>query len=161
MLILNTEHWQTTPFPGIAQKVVAMAVCVQNSVEIVKDHCYFPDPADIEKRRFRKAFKDRAAVTDVTPRQTIFTAQCDINRETAVPLPSYSANQHAVNRVRREKRPKMADSTSLTGFELPLALKKTHNGAQFLRHDPRPQDENRVIVFATLPGLDLLSLSDG
>ena len=31
---------------------------------------------------------------------------------------------------------------------------------QFLLHDSGPQDETRVIVFATLPGLDLLSLSD-
>ena len=54
----------------------------------------------------------------------------------------------------------MAEPTSLTGFELPLALRKTHDGEQFLLHDFGPQDENRVIVFATLPGLDLLSLSD-
>ena len=131
-----------------------------DSVEIVKDHCHFPDPADIEKRKFRKTLKDRAAVSDVTPRQTIFAAQHDVNRETAVHSPSYSANQQAVNRVRREKRSKMAEPTSLTGFELPLALQKTHDGEQFLLHDSGPQDENRVIVFATLPGLDLLSLSD-
>ena len=78
----------------------------EDSVEIVKDHCHFPDPADIEKRKFRKTFRDRAAVTDVTPRQTIFTAQCDVNRETAVHLSSYSANQQAVNRVRRKKKTK-------------------------------------------------------
>ena len=59
-----------------------------------------------------------------------------------------------------EKRPKMAEPTLLTGFELPLALQKTHDGEQFLLHNSGPQDENRVIVFATLPGLDLQSLSD-
>ena len=112
----------------------------EDSVEIVKDHCHFPNPADIEKRKFRKTLKDRAAVSDVTPRQTIFAAQRDVNRETAVHLPSYSANQQAVNRVRREKRPKMAEPTSLTGFELPLALQKTQDGQQFLLHDSSPQD---------------------
>ena len=131
-----------------------------DSIEIVKNHCHFPDPADIEKRKIRKTLKDRAAVSDVTPRQTIFAAQRDVNWETAVHLPSYSANQQAVNRVRREKRPKMAEPTSLTGFDLPLALQKTHDGEQFLFHDSGPQYENRVIVFATLPGLDLLSSSD-
>ena len=81
MLILNTEHSQTTPFSGAAHKEVAMAVCIQKrfSVEIVNDHCHFPDPADIEKRMFRKTLKDRAAVSDVTPRQTIFAAQRDVN----------------------------------------------------------------------------------
>ena len=54
----------------------------------------------------------------------------------------------------------MAEPTSLTGFELPLALQKTHDGEQFLLNDSDPQDKNRVIVFATLFGLDLLSLSD-
>ena len=46
----------------------------------------------------------------------------------------------------------MAEPTSLTGFELTLALPKTHDGEQFLLHDSGPQDENRVIVLATLPG---------
>ena len=46
-----------------------------DSVEIVENHCHFPDPADIEKRKFRKTLKDRAAVSDVTPRQTIFGVQ--------------------------------------------------------------------------------------
>ena len=53
----------------------------EDSVEIVKDHCHFTDPADIEKRKFRKTFKDRE---DVTPRQKKFAAQRDVNRETAV-----------------------------------------------------------------------------
>ena len=54
----------------------------------------------------------------------------------------------------------MAEPTSLTGFELPLPLQKTHDGEQFFLHDSSSQDENRVIVFATLHGLDLLSSSD-
>ena len=84
MLILNTEHWQTTHFPDAALKVVAMVA--KDSVEIVKDHCHFHNPADIEKRKFRKTFKDRAAVFDVTPRQTFFSAQRDLNRDTAYPF---------------------------------------------------------------------------
>ena len=40
----------------------------KESVEISKDH--FLDPADIEKREFGKTLKDRAAVLDLTPRQT-------------------------------------------------------------------------------------------
>ena len=50
----------------------------------------------------------------------------------------------------------MAEPISLTGSELPLALQKTHDGEQFLLHDFGPQDEDRVIVFPTLPGLDIL-----
>ena len=78
-----------------------------------------------------------------------------MNGEAAVNLPSYSANQPAVNRVRREKRPKTAEPTLLTGLELPLALQKTHDGEQFLLHDSGPQDENRVIVFASVTWIRL------
>ena len=54
----------------------------------------------------------------------------------------------------------MAEPTSLTGSELTLGLQKTHDGDQFLSNNSGSKDENRVIVFAMLPGLDLLSLSD-
>ena len=47
----------------------------EDSVEIVKDHCHFPDRADIEQRNFRKTLKDRTTVIDVTPRLTNFGAQ--------------------------------------------------------------------------------------
>ena len=97
---------------------------------------------------------DRAAVLDETTRQTIFAAQRDVKRETAVPTNKLK------NRVRSKKITLMAEPISLTGSELPLALQKTHDGEQFLLHDFGPQDEDRVIVFPTLPGLDILGLSD-
>ena len=43
----------------------------------------------------------------------------------------------------------MVEPTSLTGFELPLALQKTHDGEQFFVHDSGLQ-----------PELDTLSSSD-
>ena len=55
----------------------------------------------------------------------------------------------------------MAEPTSLTGFDLPLALQKTHDAEQFFLHDSGSQDENRVFELAKIPGLDQLSLSDG
>ena len=60
----------------------------EDSVETVKDISHFPDPAEIEKRKIRKPLKDRAAISDVTPRQTIFKTQRGVNQETAVQLPS-------------------------------------------------------------------------
>ena len=51
----------------------------------------------------------------------------------------------------------MAEPTLLNGFEL---LQKTQDGEQFFLHDSGPQDENRVFMLATLPGIDLQSLSD-
>ena len=63
----------------------------EDSVETIKDHCHFPAPVDIQKRKFKKTLKDRAAkaISDVTPRQTIFAAQHNVNRGKTVHLPSY------------------------------------------------------------------------
>ena len=45
----------------------------QDNVTIINDHSRFPDPADIEKRKFRTALKTRAGVADEPPRQTILS----------------------------------------------------------------------------------------
>ena len=46
-----------------------------DQIEVITAHSHLPDPADIEKRKFRSALKDRAGMADETPRQTIFAAQ--------------------------------------------------------------------------------------
>ena len=53
----------------------------------------------------------------------------------------------------------MAELVSLTGFELPLALKKIYDCEQFLLPNASPQDADRAIAFATINGLDLHGLS--
>ena len=45
----------------------------QDNVTIINDHSHYPDPADIEKRKFRTALKTRAVVADEPPRQTILS----------------------------------------------------------------------------------------
>ena len=52
-----------------------------DNVTIINDHSHFPDPADIEKRKFRTALKTRAVVADEPPRQTILSVQREINRD--------------------------------------------------------------------------------
>ena len=117
----------------------------QDNVTIINEHSNFPDPADIEKRKFRTALKTKAVVSDEPPRQTILSVQRDINRETAAVIPSYSANQRTINRVKQEKRPRMQEPHSLTDFELPELLKVTHSGERFLHFDSGPNDTKRIM----------------
>ena len=44
-------------------------------IEVITVHSHVPAPADIEKRKFYSAFKNRAAMADETTRQTISSAQ--------------------------------------------------------------------------------------
>ena len=131
-----------------------------DQIEVITAHSHLPDPADIEKRKFRSALKDRAAMADETPRQTIFAAQKDINRETAANIPAYHSNQRTVNRTRQQNRPQMSEPSSLRGFEIPELLQMAHSGEKFMYYDSGPQDEKRIIVFATLPAIDLLEQSE-
>ena len=106
-----------------------------DQIEVITAHSHLPDPADIEKRKFRSALKDRAAMADETPRQTIFAAQKDINRETAANIPAYHSNQRTVNRTRQQNRPQMSEPSSLRGFEIPELLQMAHSGEKFMYYD--------------------------
>ena len=99
-------------------------------------------------------------MADETSRQTIFAAQKDINRETAANIPAYNSNQRTVNRTGQQNRPQMSEPSSLKGFEIPESLQMAHSGEKFMYYDSGPQDEKRIIVFATLPAIDLLEESD-
>ncbi len=109
------------------------------------------------KSRFRSALKNRAAETDETPRQAIFNNQRTITRETAASIPVYTANQRTVNRVRQNTRPQMPEPTSLAGFEIIETLQQCPSGEKFLYFDTGIADEDRILVFATLSAIDILS----
>ena len=79
----------------------------QDNVTIINDLSLFPDPADIERRKFSTSLKIRAVLADEPPRQTILSVQSHFNRVTAAVIRSYSANQRTINRVKQEKRPRM------------------------------------------------------
>ena len=122
----------------------------QDNVTIINDHSPFPDPADNEKQKLRKALKTRAIVADEPPSQTIFSVQRDINRENAAVIPSYSANQTTINRVKQEKQSRMQEPQSLTDFELQELLKMTRSGERFLHFYSGPNDTKLKMVFITL-----------
>ena len=132
----------------------------QDHVTIINNYSHFTDPADIEKLKFRTALKTRAVVADEPPSQTVLSVQTDINREITAVIPSYSANQRTISRVEKENRPRMQETQSLTDFNLPELLKVTHSGERFLHFGSGPNDTKRIMVFTTLPRLDLLSSAD-
>ena len=55
MLSLSIENCRITPFLGGAHKAVVMDAFEKKNdfSEILKDHCYFHDPADIKKFNFK------------------------------------------------------------------------------------------------------------
>ena len=64
------------------------------------------------------------------------------------------------NRTREQNRPQKSEPSSLKGFQIPELLQMAHSDEKFMYYDSGPQDDERVIVFATLPTIDLLEQSD-
>ena len=99
-------------------------------------------------------------MADETPRQIVFVAHKAISRETAANVPAFttqtkrqfteSGNKivHKSVSPRRRRR-----------FEIPEILQMARCGENFVYYDSRPQEE-RIIVSATLPAIDLLKQSD-
>ena len=54
----------------------------------------------------------------------------------------------------------MSEPSSLKGFQIPELLQMAHSDEKFMYYDSGPQDDERVIVFATLTTIDLLEQSD-
>ena len=160
MAILGTDNLQMAHLLGAAvlTKCNGRVRLRNEQIEVITVHSHLPDPADIEKKKFRLALKDIAAMADETPRQATFAAQKYINRETAANIPAY--NQRTVNRRRQQNRPQTSEPWSLKGFEVPELLQVAHSGEKFIYFDSPPQDEKRIFVFATLPAIDLLEQSD-
>ncbi len=128
-----------------------------NNCEIVTSHSNAPDPAEVEKRRFRTALKNRAAGTDETPRQDVFNIQRTITRENPAAIPVYSANQRTITRVTQNTLHQMPEQTSLAGFKVSEALQHCPSGENYFYFDTVIADEDRISVFATLSAIDTLS----
>ena len=122
---------------------------LDSTATIIIPHSHLPDPAEIEKRKFRAALKERATMADETPRHAIFAVQKDINRETAANIHVYSTNKRLVNRVRQQNRPFMPEPATLKGFTIPTELQVCHSGETFLFHDSHVDDEQsfRLVSF--------------
>ena len=139
MAILGTDNLQRAHLLGAAvlQNAIAESGYAMNK-EIITVHSHLPDAADIEKRKFHSAFKDRAALADETPRQKLFAAQ-KTSPETAANIPAYNSNQRTVNRTRQQNRSQMSETPSLKGFEIPELLPMAHSGEKLMYYDKGPK----------------------
>ena len=105
-------------------------------------------------------FEKKAANTSNAPRQIVFNAQIDLPLYAAPTIPSYSTSLRSINRIRQQAEETMPKPKNLESVdEIPEPLKLTHSGDTFLYFDSGKSD-SRVLVFPTLPALDLLSQSE-
>ena len=120
----------------------------------------FTEPLKNSSQKFANEVREKAANTGNAPRQIVFNAQIDLPLYAAPTIPSYPTSLRSINRIRQQAletmpKPKNLDSVD----EIPEALKLSHSSDTFLYFDSGKSD-SRILVFATLPALDLLSQSE-
>ena len=119
-----------------------------------------PSPSKIQAKNLANEVREKAAKTGNAPRQIVFNAQIDLPLYAAPTIPSYSRSLRSINQIRQQALETMPKPKNLESVdEIPEPLKLTHSGDTFLYFDSGKSD-SRVLVFATLPALDLLSQSE-
>ena len=132
----------------------------QQEFTLKTEHAHLPSPSKIQAKKFANEVREKSANTGNAPRQIVFNAQIDLPLYAAPTIPSYSTSLRSINRIRQQALETMPKPKNLESVdEIPEPLKLTHSGDTFLYFDSGKSD-SRVLVFATLPALDLLSQSE-
>ena len=97
--------------------------------------------------------------TEASPRETILQAQQDLHREAASAIAQCTINQILVNTTRQKTNPHLKELENVSGDQMPTSS-TTNSAERFLFHDSGNDDENRLLLFATLLALDLLLESE-
>ena len=126
-------------------------------IEVITVHSRLLDPADIKKRNFCSALKDRATMAEKTPAKKI-AAQKDVNRETAANTPAYNSNQMTISKKHQQNCPQMSHRR---WKDLRLSIYyKWHIVVRISCIMIPGLKMKKIIVFATLPAIALLEQSD-
>ena len=119
--------------------------------------CGLPDRAKTSALVITSNIKERAAQSQETTRQIFQKAieqpvenNDDRHNDVLCKLPSYSAIQKRVQRVRSKSQPgHLPNPNDLTDLHIPPDLQSMRDGKRFLLHDTGEADTNRIIIFAT------------
>ena len=132
----------------------------QQEFTLKTEHAHLPSLSKIQAKKFANEVREKVANTVNAPRQIVFNAKIDLPLYAAPTIPSYPSSLRSINRVRQqalETMPKLKNFESVD--EIPEPLKLSHSSDTFLYFDSGKSD-SRILVFATLPALDLLSQSE-
>ncbi|KAB0796844.1 hypothetical protein PPYR_10905 [Photinus pyralis] len=100
--------------------------------------------------------KVRAANCVENPRQIIQHCSNGLALGASVHLPTYTASQRAIERVRKRAEQPYPNPTAVADITIPTALQTTSRNANFLLWDSGAEDPNRIFMFGTEQNLNIL-----
>lgn len=122
----------------------------------ITDHDHPPDPEGVEATKVVANIRHRAATNVEKPRQIVQQCTAGLPLACASHLPSYTASQRTIGRVRKKAGQPSAAVNSLGDITMPNAMVITTRGDNFLIWDSGADDASRILVFGTLQNLALL-----
>ena len=129
-------------------------------IEKVNQHTHAPSSTKVETTKLRVTMKRRAETTTDAPQRILSEGFAQVSPAAAVNLPPMAHIRRANCRLRdNEGNPaNPVDRASIP--VIPNEFQTTDRGDRFLLYDSGVGDVNRILLFATDQGLNLLSTSD-
>uniref|UniRef100_A0A6P7FYN1 Uncharacterized protein LOC114332088 n=1 Tax=Diabrotica virgifera virgifera TaxID=50390 RepID=A0A6P7FYN1_DIAVI len=127
-----------------------------NVVNTITEHNHAPNPEKNVATKCVAEIKARAANCVENPRQIVQHCTNGIALEASVYLPTYTASQRTIERVRKRTNQLYPNPATVADINIPVALQTTSRNMNFLLWDSGAEDPNRILMFGTQENLDIL-----
>jgi hypothetical protein len=154
--ITDTTSWRCS-LKSCTGKLQTIA---DNVSVVLSDHNHAPNPEGMAAAVTVCAIKQRAIVTAEPPRQVFGTVTRGLDLNVAALLPTPEACRKIIHRKRKAEGVNYVVPRTIADIDVPLDLRSTTRGENFLLHDSGPLDENRMLIFATSNNLRILRVSE-
>ena len=129
-------------------------------VEQTDEHTHPPNQTQCEVVKLKAGIKRQAEATFQTSQQIHANQLTGISEGAAINLPSVETLRRNIRSVRQERNLPPLPINIAAIPAIPHEFQITENGEQFLLYDSGVGDEERILVFGSPQGLQLLSQSD-
>lgn len=129
-------------------------------IEQINEHTHAPSQTQVEIAKVTTSIKRKAETTLDTPQQILGTELANITDDTAANLPKIATMRRNIRKAREENEMPPNPLTREEIPELPPVFQNTSAGSRFLLFDSGVGDLNRIFIFASDIGIQLLSESE-
>ena len=123
------------------------------------EHTHAPNIAKLQADTVIANIRHRARTTLETPQQIITQSVARMDPICAPLLPQAQSLRRETRRVRRQSQPALPIVTCAADVVIPPMYQVTHSEEQFLFYDSGIGNENRMLIFASTNGINLLRAS--
>ena len=129
-------------------------------IDRTNEHTHAPSRAKVEATKIKHAMKRRAETTLDPTHRIISDTLAEVTPTAAINLPRIENIRRNIRRYRESHNLPANPNNRADIPEIPQNLRETSDGQNFLLYDNGVGDVNRILIFATERGTNLLKQSD-